>query len=542
MDDSNPGVSEDATDTPASGEAQTPTDDVDIDGQQMDRRTFMAATTAAAVSVAATGAVSAQEEEVLNYDSDYLPNPTINGSVTVAEVGPDMGMLEYIADDDSVEDLADYGARLAEREDDETPHNPVGVSAGAIDAPTYGAFPRDEMYDESGDGDEETAVSALDATHWTTDESSTAGSITVADGESQGGADGLRVSTSSQTSGDTAVATFSEFETMTDGPDRRTIQLGVDVDTLESGAVVDFVIRDSSDNTVTVTIDDSLTLDDSNVVATSTGEAYVFQQQIGDLNENVLNDIAAVDIEVSEANADVLVFFMDIERSTRIAFGTEEYLDSDDEVDTQTLYEPSGWYWVTELGSFDDALSDATFMDVEYEAAFEAAGTPDDWREYTFEAADRYDQDHRFKYVQNFDLPAAFDLSYTLDNLDDEQAFPSGRYLTVKSTTGDETRVLDDADSDDVSWTSRTGSYDADIGSDVTITSAVNPSDIQAVYYDILVNQGERDEMTGTASVGGGPTGQSGGLLSTIFSLPGMLISGLVGVLGLRRLGFIGGE
>jgi hypothetical protein len=69
---------------------------------------------------------------------------------------------------------------------------------------------------------------------------------------------------------------------------------------------------------------------------------------------------------------------------------------------------------------------------------------------------------------------------------------------------------------------------------------------VEAVYYNVLVNEGERSEMEAageTEGAGGGPTGGGGGgLLDTITSVPGMIITGIISALGLRSLGIIGGS
>jgi hypothetical protein len=503
--------------------------------RQMGRRSFMAAAGATALVATGAGAVSAQSDQ-LNFSTEMTPDPRIRGTVTVGEVGPDMAMLEYIADDDTVQSLADYGGMLAPRPTEGEPHNPVQVSAGAIGLDAYGAFPREEQYDEDGDGSADTDVSALDATHWTKDVSGSAGTMTIADDQSAGGVNGLRVSTSSQGTGDVAIAALDpSYIDFTEDIDRRYIQLGVDVDTLESAATVDIVLRDSNSNEVVVSIDDGLTLDDTDVVATSTGDAVVYQQQIGDINADTLTDIQAYEVQVSEGNADVLFFWQDLERTTDIAFGTEEYLDADDNVDTQTLYEPSGSYSITELGTVDDLLAGGTFLDVTYDIHLAASEASTDWHEFQFVEADRYDRDLRYQVVYNHDPPAAFDLNWSLDELFVEQSHPSNRYISVKTATGSEQFVLDDRDSDTVSWTSRTGNFDKEIGDEVSMTTVVNAGDVTGIYFDVLVDEGEKDDMTGSAAVGG-PTGQSGGFLDKILSVPGMILTAVIGGLGLRRV------
>jgi hypothetical protein len=510
------------------------------------RRGFMIAAGAAAVTAAA-GPVAAQDA-ALNYETDMTPDPRILGAVTVDEVGPDMGMLEFINDADDVEDLADYGGMLAADDDDSAAYNPVQFDAGAggVDADTFGAFPRGEMFDESGDGDAETDISALDSTHWSTDESSTAGTISVADSDSDGGVSGLQISTSSQTSGDTAVASLdSQYVSIADSIDQRVIQLGVDVTTLESATVVEIVFTDSNSNTVTVSIDDGLTLDDSDVVADGTGSAYVFQAGIGDIAPGTLDDIDSVKVKVKDGNADVTFFWIDVERTEKLSFGTEEYENTDGDYETRTVYEPQGAYSVQDLGGLDDAFDGATLYSVQYDAEFRVSEALSSWVDFQFEEAGRYDRDLRFQTVQNIDLPTAFDLSWSLDDFVVDQSHPSSRYLTVEVATESEAQTLDDTGDDtSTSWTGRTGRFDGAIGDTVELSGAPSASDVEAVHYDVLVDESEREEMTAAAGGGGGGPagGGDGGILDFVTSLPGMIATGLVSALGLRRLGIIGGS
>jgi hypothetical protein len=515
----------------------------------MARRTFMATAAASAATAAGLGTAAAQGGD-LNFDTDMTPDPRIRGLVTVAEVGPNMAQLEYINDGGTVESLEDYGGMLAADDDDTAAYNPVTLQAGAggIGADTFGALPRDEQYDESGDGSANTDVSVLDPTHWSTDETSTAGTISVADAESQGGVDSLRVSTSSQSSGDTAVATFDgSYVSLADNIDQREIQIGVDVDVLDSSTVVEFVLEDGSGNTVTVSIDDGLTLSDADVVADGTGPAYVYQASVGDVNPDTLNGIEKFRINVTDGNADVSLFWIDVERTEKLSLGTEEYENNDGNYETQELREPQGAYTIQELGSLDQAFSSATIYEVQYDAQFRASAAPGSWIDYQFEDAGRYDQDHKFRAVYNLDLPTAFDLSWSLDDMVVAQSHGSNRYLTVETASESEQQTLEDtADDSSTSWTSRTSRFDGQIGSQVTLTGAPSASAVEAVYYNVLVNEGERSEMEAageTEGAGGGPTGGGGGgLLDTITSVPGMIITGIISALGLRSLGIIGGS
>ncbi|GAB7011789.1 hypothetical protein JCM18549_00600 [Halolamina salina] len=178
----------------------------------------------------------------------------------------DMGELDYVDNDGNIKSFTEeFGAVLAEppEADDET-HNPVGFHPSEIDTSEYTAFPRD-VTRTNADGEEE-PVSALDAQEWTTDASSTAGSITVGDAE-----DALTVSTSSQTSGDVASATFSNF-TIDSGEQRKMLQLVLDVNTLEASAVVNVKAVDAGGASVVTTIDSAADSAAESTIATTQGQ------------------------------------------------------------------------------------------------------------------------------------------------------------------------------------------------------------------------------------------------------------------------------
>ncbi|MFP4627326.1 MAG: hypothetical protein ACLFNI_12160, partial [Natronomonas sp.] len=145
------------------------------------RRGFMRAGATAAVTAATVGAGAGNVAAVdgLDVAGDYVQAPYISGTVTAATHESDFAPLDYVDDSGEQASLEEMGAQIAEREDDETPHNPITLEAANFDADDYSAFPRDETY-ENADGDEE-AVTALDETHWSVDEADTSGSITVED-------------------------------------------------------------------------------------------------------------------------------------------------------------------------------------------------------------------------------------------------------------------------------------------------------------------------------------------------------------------------
>ena len=130
--------------------------------------------------------------------------------------------------------------------------NPYHFVATDIDFSDAGAFPHAEEN-----------ISAVDnETRWSIDESSTAGSMAVLDSTTAPGVEALEVSTSSQTSSDTAVTTFSDVSITSDA-EKRYLRAMLDVNSLDSGATVELRAVDSDGDYVATTINSSATASDA---------------------------------------------------------------------------------------------------------------------------------------------------------------------------------------------------------------------------------------------------------------------------------------
>jgi hypothetical protein len=171
----------------------------------------------------------------------------------------------------------------------------------------------------------------------------------------------------------------------------------------------------------------------------------------------------------------------------------------------------------------------------------EASELPADDVDFEFSAADDYGgYADRLETVYGFDLPSAYTLSWAIDSLMDEVRFHSGdRYLTAEFATGlDEVPTLEDVD--DIDWTDRRSTYaDAAKNDDVEISATASASEISAVRFDVLLEEGERNTLESVGAMG--PTGrEGGGLLDWILSPLGAILSA-VGSIGVIRA-FWGGQ
>ncbi|WP_281196059.1 hypothetical protein [Halorubrum sp. F4] len=487
---------------------------------RMGRRAFMAAA-AATMAAGAAGPVSAQSSMTINFDSEYAHDPRAVGTVTVAEHESGFDHFGYIADNDESTTLEE--ASLPEREDDETPHNPVRIRGDMVHFADRRAFPRDLTTTNSDDEEED--GSALDAEFWSVDETGSAGTMTLEDASE----DRLRIATSGQGTGDSAVATFSDF-TIGDGEQRSMLQLILNVDQLDSSAVVDVEVTDAADNSVVATIDSSADSANDATIATAQNQGVIYQQQLGELTDGELLDtIEEISVTVSEANADVTFHALNLESSSAWGFGKRESLNSDDEIETNTVREQTGYFGITDLSTLYDSerLSDATIYDVEYPNA--EIGPTD--ISLDLQEGGRYEYEHRLEAVYSWDLPSAYDLDISLDKWIDEVAHPSGRYLTMEIATGLDDPVAVD-ETDDVEWTSRTSTYsDASIGDEVDLSTSLSSANVFSLGEDVLLSSSEADEVVVEDAGAMGPTGQEGGgIWDRIMSVPGAIAASITGL------------
>lgn len=519
------------------------TSDITTDEPTLSRRRMMQATGAAVATVGIGASASpAAAETTLNYDSGLAPNPTILDTVTFGVHDRDhmAAVTEYVPDssdsaEDGTEDLADDGAVVAPRptydpdayDDTQDPHNPVSLSAAAIEASEFWSFPRDEMFDDDGDGEKNTELSALDQQHWT--ENTADISVTAADGP---GKHALNVASSGVAAGASTSATFTDV-LIDDGIDRRHVQLVVDINQLDTDASMEFRMDDGAGTYKTVKIDDAGDAANDDVIASTTGTSLAFQTELGQLATDI-SKIEQLDITILDGDVDVTFYAMNVERSSQWEFGTEEYYDSaDDEVKTQTVYEPSGSYSITGVDTLGTVFDTARLHDLSADLWVRAANVASSQIDFEFSDAENYPSfERRFEGVVNLELKTAYDLTHNVTGLKDEVMLPSNRYLNVDYTAsadGQEGDYVTLDDYEDIDWTDTASTYDGGSEGDrVDITSLVSEGNVVAMFFDTKHTEAEESDMTASAAVG--PTGKEGGsFIDRILTIPGMVGSVLAG-------------
>jgi hypothetical protein len=190
-------------------------------------------------------------------------------SVQTVETRADWTKKTHQLDWDIAQYEGDNGSMVsAPMEVNSSADNPFSFVPTHIDYEDAGAFPHAKSNESALDADSD----------W-----STSGSpITTTDTEPAPGVRAISVATDgSMTSTDTATASYSNF-TVENDEAKKFLQLGVDVDTLDSGTVVWVRAVDANGDVKRAQINGTsgATMNES-TIATGTGDGYIFQRQLG---------------------------------------------------------------------------------------------------------------------------------------------------------------------------------------------------------------------------------------------------------------------
>ncbi len=498
------------------------------DENLMGRREAMQTGVAAVGTVAMLGAgvnpaaASIDDSATINFSHDLAQDAYINGSVTVDQHKSEFEELDYVADDETRTSLTEDGIVLASTDSDE-PNNPVSIEARKFVADELTAFPRGTKYDSDEDGDideDDENVSWNTASHWTTTDASN-GTISL----EENGDGSLTVSTSSVASGETVKAAFDlstvgdSDATITDGMSRKFLQTIADWDSLPSGVLVEFAVIDSAGNEVTAKADPDGDSSNVDVLTTSTGTSKAREARVGELEDDqsvTLEDIQVLEVRVKETDATVTVHGLNLERAEAWDFGTEEYLNDDSEVETQTVREPTGEFSITSLSTLPTYFSNAEIQDVTYDVEQRASHLPEDRLHVRVkDTPDAYDREKEVEYVAEYEWPSAYALDVASEDVQDEVQLPQSRYIGAEVATGiSDLEDWEDVE-DNVSWTSKKSDYDS-IGNTVTLLSSTSSGDRTAVRYRTTHDKNQAEELTSSSSssdgnnvavVGGGGSG-----------------------------------
>ena len=482
---------------------------------------ILALVLASLLAAPVAGAATANDE--LAWGEDPPNTYVYEDHVTIAQHNlSEMGsVLEYY--DDSG-DVATLPAELNESID-----NPVRFRADKLDAETLSEFPRksDEVED----------ASAVDAGEWSSS------SLTVSDVTTAGDVDAVKLaSNGSMSTNDVATATYSNF-TIDSDPAKRVALLVGQVNTLDSSATVYINATESDGDMKSIRVDPDANADNADVAANATANGFIEQEKLSDLStqgdgDGSFDAIDKIVVKVVDADATLTLSGVDLDRKSTISFGSHlSDTDGDDELETVSTEQNAdgGLIKLSARSTLPSEFDDATIFDLEvhglrYDA--EHLDSEDVYANFT-DAPDYPDFNHRLEVHYRHKVPSAIDLSHNGLELRTDQAQVSDRYLAFRFAEN-----AGDSEPADVNgWTDKSGSI-AQKGDTITLDDTIQAGNNIMTNVEVLLTADQVDAYQSTGGGGGtGPQGSAGGPLDFLFSLPGMLLAGVTGWLGLRIRG-----
>lgn len=387
-------------------------------------------------------------------------------------------------------------------------NNSLGVTYTKISADRLGEFPR-----KSDEGDN--TASWRDTSEWSKDASGSAGSGTIAS-TTVADVSAVKFSTSSQTSGDTMVFNYSNVSITSDA-EKRVTSVFFDLKTLDSGAEGDLELVDADGDIKEFHINSSANADDADVLANSTGTAYVGQEQLANVategsGDGSFDEIQAVRLEVHDADLEIVVTGFDSGSKSELDLGDHMTdTDGDGEVEASQVTDKtsSGEQRLDSLESMGSWADSAQVYDLTVygitmkpgklaSADVHVNSSPsfvDDYGTY----------EHGTTTWLRFNVPAYIDISWSgLVFRLDGQAYISDRYVALDYKEGTGSTDLTDVSS----MTDKTGSL-ASKGDRVVVDSTVPTGENVVVKLSLLQTSDEFDEYMsgssgGAVAVGGG--------------------------------------
>ncbi|MFB6179559.1 MAG: hypothetical protein ABEI77_07550 [Halorientalis sp.] len=452
--------------------------------------------------------VAATTGHPVNHDAKSTPKPDISTNVTKAthEVGWDP--VAYEANNGS---MAHLNAEINSSVD-----NPYWFEASEVNFSDAGAFPHAKK-----------DVSILDASEWSKDLNGSAGSGSISDVTTTSGVDAVELSTSSQTSGDTAVFTMANFSVTSD-TSKRYLQSVYDVESIGSGTGSQLRAVDGDGDYYAIDINQS------------TGQGYISQTQLGSMSmvsagDGSFGNIEKLQVVINDSDETVRFAALNTERMSEWQFG-EHANDTDDdgtlEKSTITENPDGGALHITSPSSMGPAFSNATIHNLGESVVFEAKDLAAEDVAANFTKTDTYPGYHGTASIYyRMKLPSAYDLSYTGASLVDRQSATEDRYETVEYAEG--TGSTNFSDISDSSWSAITGDYSG-VGTNVTVDDTVQPGNAMVLHYNMKLTKQEFNAMKSTGAAGGFGSSR-GGLLGSILSPFGAIMTALGGLLWKKK-------
>jgi len=494
------------------------------------RHRALAVALAALVLLSASGAGLVAAATAINYDSTPAQSARVHEDVvTIAEHDrAEMdGALAYYDDNG---EAATLPADINSSED-----APVQVHLAKINESQYREFPR--VSGEDGNN-----VTWTNASDWTTS-SSSSGGMSVSETTPAGDAQAVKFAITAA-SAEHGEANYTDVSITSDAT-KRVPLVGVNVDTLNTDAVVDIRFVDSDDDYVALEVNESHSnaTNASEVIANSTGEAYVTQERLSELTvegsgDGSLDSIEKIWVRGDGADATVELFALDAESKSATDLA-RTYHDHDDDGDLEwETVQQKGHAGVVNMSAVDDLggmFDNAIIYDKQVQNLFYDVSylSGNDTKVETSDAEDYPNFDKRVNASYRLEVPAPIDVSHGSLTLEAEQSLVEDRYVVAEYATD-----VGDTDFENVSYTDATSSFTKK-GDVVELATGINAGEENAIHFELLYTQSEFDTLTSDA-VAGGPvdsgSGLFGGFFSTLYGQMVGIVGAVAGFLGLRRI------
>lgn len=479
----------------------------------MKRARLLAIGLVALTLVAQPLAVAAAAGGVSFSDDSPAPNPEVSVNVTKST-----HMMEW-SDDLAYENDNGEKATLNAAVNDSY-DNPYWYTASDVNATDFDAFPHDKS-----------DVSALDAGEWTTS------GATVSNVETGPGVDAVNFATSgSLTSGGSESATFSNFSVTSD-ESKRTLQLVLDVVSIDSGASLEVRIVDEDGDYKMAEINTSRSSGED-YIASATGEGIVYQAQLGKLDtmgsgDGTFDNIQKVELVAQDADVEVNIAGLNVEKMGMWDFGdTRMDTDGDDELESTSVMEnkDGGAIMVESLDTLGDTFSQAYINDLTIAVDFRASDLEDEDVMLETEMTDAYPGYAGTATIYyRLSLPAQYDLSYSDATLTDEQSVTSDRVMSVEYAEG----TADTEFGNISSYSDITGQYGTE-GTEVTVDETIQSGQSLVIKYKFKFTESQFDAIEASSGGAAGPAKAPGGIDLPFIGAIGGIIGGLF--LFIRRL------
>lgn len=374
------------------------------------------------------------------------------------------------------------------------------------------------------------SASVMDASEWTT----SSASISEADGSTGEGVDAITFSTSGITSGSTGTASYTNVSE-TDDPNKRIVQLVVNVESLDAGATGELALIDGDGDEITPEISSAADASAADVIANATANGVIYQHRAGDLSvegsgDGSFDGIQEVELRSADGDMTITVTALNAERKSLYDFGTHRYEDADGNWQTETVEErpQGGVVTVTTVDSLGETFDSATVSRLQlYDLRYRLADQPGDFSADFVDATDTGGYDTKLELQGRITVETAYDLTHGDLELVAEQSLPSDRFQRLRYAEGaGDTAFSEIADS---SWVDVTGDL-SESGSRITADATGQSGVTYAVQVTALTLPDEVDTLQNVGGGGGfwGGSSGGGGPFSSVYN---WVVGGIVGLL-----------